>query len=223
MVAAGCLGSASDDSDETPDDGDEGENAGGEIDARFGYVQVAGDDSASIEADHTVQLLIAGREGVPVPEFYFEPTGLHVERGDTVKFELATPHHNVNAYHPAFGYERRVPEGAPAFSSPILGGGDAWYYTFEHEGVHDFTCAPHEIFGMAGRIVVGTATGPGAEPVGEAPGGEEARAPDFTSGLVLADPALDPETIVAEGSVSWSDLDPESKRLLVQFEAGAEH
>ncbi|MFB1066304.1 hypothetical protein [Natrinema sp. H-ect4] len=105
------------------------------IDARFGTT-VTADESASIDANPTVELLIKERENIPIPEFYFEPTGLYVETGDTVKFNMTTPHHNVNAYHPAFGYNQRIPDETPAYSSPILSAGDAWYYTFEQEGMH---------------------------------------------------------------------------------------
>ncbi|WP_157525955.1 hypothetical protein [Halorientalis sp. IM1011] len=52
-----------------------------------------------------------------------------------------------------------------------------WLYTFEREGVHDFTCPPHETYGMVDRIVVGSANRPGANPVGEPPGGQRARSP----------------------------------------------
>lgn len=212
VAVAGCLGS--DETDDPTDSGDEtnGDDSEAEIDSRFGYTLLAGEES-SLEAEHTVQLLIRPRAGAPVPEFYFEPTGLFVEPGDTVEFVMATPHHNVNAYHPAFGYEQRVPDAVPAFSSPILTAGDSWFYTFETEGVYDFTCAPHETFGMAGRIVVGSATGPGANPVGEAPGGEEARPPAGTAATVLADPALEGEAIVEAETVAWADLAPESKQL----------
>lgn len=185
------------------------------IDPRFGYVGTR-DQEPPVEPDHTIDLQIRPREDVPLPEFYFEPTGLAIDVGDTVRFNLATPHHNVNAYHPAFGYTQRVPDGVPPFSSPILSAGEYWLYTFETEGVHNIMCAPHELFGMVGTIVVGSATGPGANPVGEAPApSEHSRPPEFTAGLVLSDPAMDPENIVAEGSVSWSDLAPESKRPLL--------
>lgn len=187
-----------------------------QIDPRFGYTATAPDEAPPVEPDHSVQLLIRERENSPIPEFYFEPTGLFIEPGDTVKFNIATPHHNINAYHPAFGYTQRVPDGVPPFSSPVLTGGCYWLYTFETEGVYDVVCAPHELFGMAGRVVVGSATGPGASPVGEAPGGERARSPDFTAALVLSDPAMAPENIVSAGSVSWADLDAESKRLLLR-------
>lgn len=185
------------------------------IDPRFGYIGTE-DDSSPVEPDHTVDLLIREREEVPIPEFYFEPTGLAVEPGDTVRFNMATPHHNVNAYHPAFGYTQRVPDDVPPFSSPILSVGEYWLYTFETEGVHNIMCSPHELFGMVGSIVVGSASGPGANPVGEAPAPSEAsRPPEFTAGLVLSDPAMDPENIVEAGAVSWSDLAPESKRPLL--------
>ena len=168
-----------------------------------------------IEPDHTVDLLIKDRENLSIPEFYFEPSGLAIEAGDTVRFNLATPHHNVNAYHPGFGYNRRVPESVPPFSSPILTGGDYWLYTFENEGVHDIMCAPHELFGMVGRVVVGAASGPGASPVGEAPGSERTRPPEFTAALILGDPAMSAENIVDSGTVSWGDLAAESKRPLL--------
>ncbi|QLK26949.1 plastocyanin/azurin family copper-binding protein [Natrinema zhouii] len=212
VAIAGCLGG-----DETTSDPDADTNGTADepvIDSRFGYTLLADDEETTIDADHTVQLVIGPRDGSPVPEFYFEPTGLFVNPGDTVEFVMATPHHNVNAYHPAFGYEQRVPDDVPAFSSPILAEGDSWFYTFEAEGGYDFTCAPHETYGMAGRIVVGSATGPGATPIGEAPGDEEARSPDGTAGTVLADPALEGEAIVEAEAVVWADLAVESKQLL---------
>jgi len=194
------------------------------IHPRFGYTATDPQEEPPVEPDHTVDLLIRPVEGREIPEFYFEPTGLYVEPGDTVKFNLASPHHNVNAYHPAFTYEQRVPDGVPPFSSPILSVGSYWLYTFDTEGVHDYVCAPHEYYGMAGRLVVGSATGPAANPVGEAPAPtEQARAPEFTAGLVLSDEAMAPDRVVEQGSVSWDDLADESKRmLLVPAEGGGE-
>ncbi|MFC6864915.1 plastocyanin/azurin family copper-binding protein [Halomicroarcula sp. GCM10025817] len=90
------------------DDGDEG--ADGDTD----------DDSGTV---HTVQTLIAGPATNPErpADFFFQPTGLHVQPGDVVKFVFTTPDHNVVSYHPAFGMRRRVPVGVDAFSSPLLG------------------------------------------------------------------------------------------------------
>jgi len=192
------------------------------VDPRFGFVGTD-DEPSPVTPDHTVDLLIKPRENNPIPEFYFEPTGLSIDVGDTVRFNVATPHHNVNAYHPAFGYTQRVPDDVAPFSSPILAAGDYWLYTFEQEGVHDVMCAPHEVFGMVGRVVVGSATGPGANPVGEAPAPtEESRPPEFTAALVLSDPAMEPATIAEEGSVSWSDLAAESKRPMLRPVEGGE-
>jgi plastocyanin len=191
------------------------------IDPRFGYIGTR-TDSPPVEPDHTVTLELRPREGVPVPEFYFEPTGLAVDVGDTVRFDLVSPHHNVDAYHPAFGYTQRVPTGVEPYSSPILAVGDYWLYTFEAEGVHNIMRAPHELFGMVGSIVVGSPTGPGATPVGEAPAPSvQSRPPEFTAGLVPSDPAMAPDNTADAGAVSWSDLAPESKRpLLRPVEAG---
>jgi hypothetical protein len=74
-------------------------------------------------------------------------------------------------------------------------------------------CAPHEIYGMVGRIVVGSATGPGANPVGEAPGGERARSPPGTAATVLSADVMAPETIVEQESVAWSDIPSEAKQV----------
>lgn len=229
-AVAGCLGDSggsgatatSTPTDETTETMTENTQStdtsdGQDIGSRFGYVGTSPDEEPPVEPDHTINLEFQFVEGRgELPEFYFEPTGLAIEPGDTVQFNMATPHHNVNAFHPAFGYTQRVPDGVPPFSSPILAGGDYWLYTFEEEGVHDITCAPHEVFGMAGRIVVGEATGPGANPIGEAPGGEEARPPEFTSGLVLSDEALAPENVLEQGSVGWDEIAQENKRLLLE-------
>jgi plastocyanin len=198
---------------ETTDDGGESESETDEIGARFGFVATGAEQEPPVEPDHTVSLEIKPRQDRELPEFYFDPAGLYVEPGDTVRFDMASPHHNVNAYHPGFGYTQRVPDDTPPFSSPILTQDDYWLYTFEQEGVHDYMCAPHEIYGMVGRIVVGSATGPGANPVGEAPGGERARSPPGTAATVLSADVMAPETIVEQESVAWSDIPSEAKQV----------
>lgn len=196
--------------------------AGGEgVDGTFGFPATSPDAEPPVEPDHTVELRIEPREGAQIPEFYFEPTGLYVEPGDTVKFDYVTPHHTVTAFHPAFGFAPRVPEGVPPFSSPVLPGGGYWLYTFETEGVYDYHCGPHETFGHVGRIVVGSTDG--FEPLpdlcagGGGGGGEEGpRLPSFTAYTVLRDPALDPDRILDRGSVGWDEIAAESKRLFVE-------
>ena len=157
------------------------------------------------QTTHEVQMLI--QEGEGETEFYFEPVGLLVQPGDTVRFVAATAHHNVVAYHAQQGKVQRVPEGVPPFSSPTVPVGDTWDYTFHTEGTYDLWCAPHEIAGMAMRIVVGEPGGPAEEPVTNfGPFGVFG-----ASGTVLNDAALASNNIVSAGSVSWAELDPASK------------
>lgn len=151
---------------------------------------------------HDVRLLIAPVEGSPIPEFYFEPTGLFIQPGDTVVFHALTPHHTVTAYHPLQGKTQRVPDGVEPFSSIVLPVGTSWSYTFHIPGVYDVWCAPHENYGMVMRIVVGEATGPGAVPSTDfGPEGTFGAA-----GFVLNDPALAPERIIENGVVLWAEV-----------------
>jgi plastocyanin len=93
----------------------------GERDAG-GTRQLAGLDEHT-DTVHTVQTLIAGPPTNPErpADFFYEPTGLHVQPGDVVRFQFPTPDHNVVGMHPAYGMRRRVPLGVDAFSSPLLG------------------------------------------------------------------------------------------------------
>ncbi|USZ69625.1 hypothetical protein NGM10_07815 [Halorussus salilacus] len=136
----------------------------GEIDPVYGYPAQSGEEEPPVSPNVEVTLEIRPRDA-PIPEFVFEPTGLYLEPGDTVRFSYESPHHTVTAYHPEFGYVPRVPEGVPPFSAPPLPVGGYWLYTFEQEGVYELHCAPHEIFGHAMRIVVGSPSGPAADPL----------------------------------------------------------
>jgi plastocyanin len=215
------------------------------IDPQFGFPAASEAVEPPVEPDHEIDVLIRPREGAPIPEFFFQPTGLYVEPGDTVKWNFVTGHHTVSAYHPGFGFRRRVPEGVPPYSSPVMPQGGYWLYTFEEPGVYDYHCAPHEAYGHVGRIVVGSAEG--FEPLpdlcaappsgggesgsgdgegdGEAgdgddgDGGEaELRLPFLTAYTVLRDESLTPECIVREGAQPWEKIEPEDKRLFVSVE-----
>lgn len=225
IAVAGCLGAADEaDTAQSTEEPTHLNETVDTIDPLFGYVGRSPDQEPPVEPDHEIQLLIKPREGGgEIPEFYFEPVGLHIETGETVQFTMTTPHHNVNAIHAAFGYQQRVPEDVPPFSSPVLAGGTYWLYTFDKEGVYDYVCSPHEAFGMAGRIVAGSAMGPGSEPIDMESTDEQARPPTLTAALVLSDEALDPERIVDEGSVSWDDLADESKQLLMEIRGAEGH
>jgi plastocyanin len=99
-------------------------------------------------------------------EVWFDPIGLHVARGATVRFILDHDVHTTAAYHPANDHHSlRIPEGARPWNSGFLVEKGAHFdVTFTVEGVYDYYCLPHEEAGMVGRIVVGKPSGPGALP-----------------------------------------------------------
>lgn len=163
--------------------------------------------AALAQTTHDVDLIIEPIEGQPLPQFYFEPAGLYVEPGDTVRFMAASPHHTVTAYHPLQGKPQRVPDGVEPFSSPMIPVGQTWEYTFDVPGVYDVWCGPHEQYGMVMRIVVGEASGPAlAAPEDFGPEGTFGAA-----GTVLMDPALDPDNIMSVRVVSWHDISDDAK------------
>lgn len=110
-------------------------------------------------------------------EFYFDPVALRVNPGDIVEFQMQVGHHAIVSYHPDNDRQRRIPESADSFASPMLGGAgnefepdtepssglddldrggksQKWYYRFEEEGVYDIYCPSHEQFGMVMRMIV---------------------------------------------------------------------
>ncbi|WP_415380687.1 plastocyanin/azurin family copper-binding protein [Halosimplex sp. TS25] len=234
-------------------------------------------DAAAVEHDdrlqqagsvHTVETLISGPPTNPErpADFFYQPTGLHVQPGDVIRFEFVTPDHNVVSYHPAFGMRRRVPLGVDAISAPLKGyrpdsipgdmvdppmpaaeegpggtatatpGGEAttpmetetptdtgtatgtdggsegpvpdyWLLALDEPGVYDFLCSPHEVFGMAMRVVVGDETDADFETEDAEALPEPRVGPVGLARVTLTDPALAPENIVEQGSVEWSALE----------------
>ena len=154
------------------------------------------------QSDHQVLMHIEEVADRPIPLFYFEPVGLHVQPGDTVTFVAASPHHTATAYHGQHVKSHRVPEGVEPFSSPIVPVGETWTYTFTVPGTYDVWCGPHEHYGMAMRIVVGTPGGPAEGPVTEfGPLGVAG-----ASAVVLNAPDLASSRIVELGAVAWADV-----------------
>ena len=109
-------------------------------------------------------------------DVYFDPVGLRIEPGDTVRWIQVNGYHSVTAYHPANGdRELRIPERAKSWDSGVLlaeypAKGSTFEHTFTVPGVYDYLCIPHEAAGMVGRIVVGEpAAGPGTRPFDYAP------------------------------------------------------
>jgi len=110
----------------------------------------------------------ARAQETPVVEMgnnYFDPVGLHVEPGTTVRFEIAAGTHSATAY------PDRIPDGADAFDSGTISQG-GFEHAFETPRTYDYYCIPHESVGMVGRIVVGEPGGPAEDspiPYGEVP------------------------------------------------------
>jgi plastocyanin len=97
---------------------------------------------------------------------WFDPVGVFVEPETTIRWVLEENVHTTTAYHPRNSrHSLRIPESAEPWDSGFLvNPGDHFDVTLTVPGVYDFFCMPHEAAGMVGRIIVGKATGPGAEP-----------------------------------------------------------
>lgn len=146
--------------------------------------------------------------------FHFDPAGIHVEPGDVVLFSAETPDHAVSAYHERHGRQNRVPDDVGPFSSPLIPVGGGWLFEFDEPGVYDCYCPPHEPFGMILRVVVhddGSVPSPSIEQTGRPPEDENLLSfalagldPNVPSAAeALETEALEPETIVDDGRVSW--------------------
>src|SRR5690606_41900168 len=88
---------------------------------------------------------------------WFAPRGLAVATGTTLRFVNLDKgnSHTATAYHPAlFDRRRRIPAGAQPWDSDFLLPDESFEVTLTAPGVYDYYCLPHEMAGMAGRIVV---------------------------------------------------------------------
>ena len=96
----------------------------------------------------------------------FDPIGVLIEPGQTVRWVNESNVHTSTAYHPDNdGHALRIPEAAePWDSGYLVEPGDSFEVTLTAPGVYDYYCAPHEMAGMVGRIIVGEPSGPGALP-----------------------------------------------------------
>ena len=97
---------------------------------------------------------------------WFDPIGLYVEPGATVRWIVRENVHTATAYHPRNDdHPLRIPERAEPWDSGFLvHPGDHFDVTLTVPGVYDYYCMPHEAVGMVGRIVVGQPRGLDAEP-----------------------------------------------------------
>lgn len=235
--------------------GQETDTADG-IDSYYGYATPDADSVPDdLDPDHEVELhtvLPADLENPSRPPlFHFEPTGLAVEAGDVVQFTAVTPDHSVTAYHPGQGFQQRVPDDVPPFSSPVLSVGAAWLYEFEAPGVYDVFCSSHHVLGMAMRLVVGEGdetpeyvdTFEGRPPTEDQPplfapfsqaflehelnalseANDDCEWPWLTPAEALTAPALDPDAIEAAGAVPFEDVLADIERFEdVEIDGGEE-
>ena len=96
---------------------------------------------------------------------WFDPIGLFIKPGDSVKWIIKNNVHTVTSYHPDNeNHALRMPHEAKSWNSGYLvEPGDSFEITLDVPGVYDYYCEPHEEAGMVGRIVVGQISGPGAQ------------------------------------------------------------
>jgi plastocyanin len=95
----------------------------------------------------------------------FDPVGLLVQPGQTLRWICEVNYHTAAAYHPENAdHSLRIPRAAKSWSSDILQPGEHFDLMLTVPGVYDYFCAPHEQAGMVGRIIVGAASGPGSLP-----------------------------------------------------------
>lgn len=96
-------------------------------------------------------------------DFRFDPAGIAIEPGETLRWLNMGDFHTTTAFHPRYdemlagGVPLRIPEEAEPWHSGMLGltAGTRFEHRFAAEGVHDYFCQPHYSFGMVGRVVVG--------------------------------------------------------------------
>ena len=98
---------------------------------------------AALSAEHTVEMLNNGAEGIMA----FEPAFLKAEKGDTIIFKATDGGHDSVAV--------TVPEGATAWKGK---NSKDISVTLDTEGVYIYKCTPHVMMGMVGVIQVGEAT-----------------------------------------------------------------
>ena len=136
-------------------------------------------------------------------KMFFDPIGVHIDPGDTIRWVQIRDYHSVAAYHPDNdNHPLRIPENAkPWDSGVLLGEYPESHSTFEHtfviEGVYDYYCSPHERAGMVGRIIVGKPViGPGTKPFDDVP---EKKWKSVPSAAQKQFPAI--EDIISKGMV----------------------
>lgn len=131
-----------------------------------GGLLLAGFSMAALLRANGTTADIAMRSDEDGGKVWFDPIGLLVEPGTTIRWTNAENVHTATAYHPDnANHSLRIPENAtPWDSGYLVNPEDRFEVTLTEPGVYDYYCAPHEHAGMVGRIIVGSPAGPGAMP-----------------------------------------------------------
>ena len=129
--------------------------------ALAGFALLPDRDFISVSAIETIEM----RSDALGSKVWFDPVGLFVKPGTTVRWIVRENVHTTTAYHPRNDHHSlRIPEGAKPWDSGFLVNPASHFdVTLTVPGVYDYYCAPHEAAGMVGRIVVGHTGGPGSE------------------------------------------------------------
>jgi plastocyanin len=116
-------------------------------------------------AEDVIEIHMGGRpDGSAV---WFDPIGILVRPGQTIRWINSDPgnSHTATAYHPLNdNHPLRIPETAQPWNSDYLLPNEHFEVTLTVDGVYDYFCIPHEQAGMVGRLIVGSPSGPGAQP-----------------------------------------------------------
>lgn len=95
----------------------------------------------------------------------FDPVGVLLEPGTTVRWVCDANVHTATAYSPRnANHSQRIPLAAKPWDSGFLMPGQHFEVELTVEGVYDYYCTPHEQAGMVGRLIVRHPSGPGALP-----------------------------------------------------------
>lgn len=90
----------------------------------------------------------------------FEPEQLTVKVGDTVTWRNTGSVVHTATDDPSKAQDAAnavLPDGAEAWDSGNVAGGEEWSYTFETPGDYTYFCIPHELAGMVARLTVSEA------------------------------------------------------------------
>ena len=175
---------------------------------------------ALAHADHASDVVEIFVRSTPEGHF-FDPIGVHVPAGTTIRFIVVEGVHDTQAFHPANPVAmgaQGIPTAAQPWDSGMMGGllqtQPTFEVTLDEEGVYDYFCSPHLPHGMVGRIVVGDvgdwepdADGPWADIRDQLPTPEEIVA----QGVVRSDMAMLAEPPGRSGDENFSLLEVENR------------